>query len=56
MIDDAIIKDLYGTLYFTETENIGKTHINAAHRILEELDKGLKDFREQQREIRKKVS
>lgn len=40
----------------TETENIGKAHINAAHRMLEELDKSLKDFREQQREIRKKVS
>ena len=39
----------------TETENIGKAHINAAHRMLEELDKSLKDFREQQRELRKKV-
>ena len=39
----------------TETENIGKAHISAAHRMLEELDKSLKDFREQQREIRKKV-
>lgn len=38
-----------------ETENIGKAHISSAHRMLEELDKSLKDFREQQRELRKKV-
>ncbi|XP_065886288.1 proline-serine-threonine phosphatase-interacting protein 1-like [Dysidea avara] len=39
----------------TETENIGKAHIESSRRILEELDKNMKDFREQQREIRKKA-
>jgi len=41
---------------FLETENIGNAHIEAARRILEELDKSMKEFREQQREVRKKVN
>jgi len=39
----------------TETEAIGKIHLNLAHKIQEELHLSLKEFREQQRDIRKKV-
>ena len=34
----------------SETENIGKTHNNVTHRMLEMLDKSLKEFCKQQEE------
>ena len=42
-----IVRDLFCTL---ETENIGKAHSNITHRMLEMLDKSLKEFCKQQEE------
>lgn len=41
---------------YLETEAIGRTHLSLAQKISEELNRSLKEFREQQRDIRKKVS
>ena len=39
----------------TETENIGRLHMQLSMKIQEEMLKSVKDFRIQQKEIRKKV-
>jgi proline-serine-threonine phosphatase interacting protein 1 len=38
-----------------ETEASGKVHLGLAQKILDEIHHTVKEFREQQREIRKKV-
>lgn len=39
----------------TETENMGKAHISLAQQLIEQLEQCVKDFREMQREKRKRV-
>lgn len=39
----------------TETENMGKLHVSLAHQLMENLEHIVRDFRESQREKRKKV-
>ena len=39
-----------------ETESTGKAHLTLSGKVLEDLHHQLKEFREQQRDIRRKVS
>ena len=39
-----------------ETESSGRIHIGFAQKILDEIHRTVKEFREQQRDIRKKVN
>ncbi|XP_048581192.1 proline-serine-threonine phosphatase-interacting protein 2 isoform X2 [Nematostella vectensis] len=54
-------KDEIGTLKSSwdslrnETENIGKAHVALAQQLLDSLEKGLQEFRENQKETRKKL-
>ena len=51
------LKDNDKFLHFilTETENMGKLHVSLAHQLMENLEQIVRDFKESQREKRKKV-
>ena len=42
--------------FTAETEKIGRLHIEMSQKIVEEIDRSVKEFRTQQKESRKRVS
>lgn len=45
----------FSSFFVQETENIGNAHVALAQQLLEYLDRNVRDFRESQREKRKRV-
>lgn len=41
--------------FLSETENMGKVHISLAQQLIEELEQCVRNFREMQRDKRKRV-